>query len=102
MDAGLPSALLRSRLRRGFLLLLSRPGLGAAADIDAGAVATHDLLIGEARDQDAAVERHDLAVTLPAGRILGRTDVVLAVPPALEHQLGRLRLVGEVHDHAAA
>ena len=87
-------------LRRG--LLGARRGLGAAAHIDAGAVAAGDFRIGEARDQHAAVERDDLAVALAARRLLGKADVVLAVRAAFEQQLGRLRLVGKMHHDAAA
>src|SRR5205823_2491533 len=75
---------------------------GGAAHIDAGAVAARDFLIGEARDQHAAVERDDLAVARAACRLLSRTDIVLAVRPALEAQFGRLRLVGQMHNDAAA
>ena len=48
-----------------------------AADIDHVAVAGRGVLVGEAGDQDAAVERDDFAILLATGRP-GRTDVILA------------------------
>src|SRR4051812_42044234 len=87
-------------LRRA--LLGARRGLGAAADIDTGAVAAGNFRIDEARHQHAAIEADDFAIALACGRFLGKSDVILAIRPALEHQFGRLRLVGEVHHDAAA
>src|SRR4029077_8019450 len=97
----------RSRVRSSFLgaglgAFRPRSGFGSAAHVDAGAIATRHFRIGEARDQHAPVERDDLAVARTAGRILARADVILPVRPALEAELGRLRLVGEMHDDAAA
>src|SRR5438552_10102213 len=72
-----------------------------AADIDHVAVTDRGILVDEAGDQHAAVERDDLAVLL-AGRRTGRTDIVLAARAALEAQFLRGGLVGQMHDHAAA
>src|SRR5450755_925996 len=78
----------------------SGSGARRAADVDHIAVAGRGILVGEAGDQDAAVEGDDLAILLATGRS-GRTDIVLAARAALEAQfLGRC-LVGQVHDHAA-
>src|SRR3954451_608637 len=71
-----------------------------AADVDHVAVAGGGVLVDEAGDQDAAVEGDDLAVLL-AGGGTRRADVVLAAGRALQPQLLRRRLVGEMHDHAA-
>jgi len=70
-------------------------------DIDHVAVAGGGVGIGEAGNQDAAVEGDDLAVLLAARRA-GRADIVLAAPAALDPQLLRGGLVGQMHDHAAA
>src|SRR5712692_7058566 len=75
---------------------------GGAAHVDAGAVAAGDLRVDPAQHQDPPVERDDLAVVLVAARLVGGADVILAAGPALEAQLLRLRLVGEMHHHAAA
>src|SRR5689334_466793 len=72
-----------------------------AADIDHVAVTDRGILVDEAGDQHAAVERDDLAVLLAAGGT-GRTDIVLAARAALEAQFLRGGLVGQMHDHAAA
>src|ERR1700687_3351432 len=71
-----------------------------AADIDHIAVTGRGVLIDETGNQDASVERDDLAILLATGRS-GRTDIILAARAALEAQLLRRRVVGEMHDDAA-
>src|SRR6185312_12085892 len=84
--------------RRGMMPLgwLTR----TTADIDHVAVAVTGVGIDEAGDQHPAVERQDHAIIRAAGRAR-RTDIVLAASAALELQLLRGRLVGEVHDDPA-
>src|SRR5438309_11248071 len=72
-----------------------------AADIDHVAVTDRGILVDEAGDQHAAVERDDLAVLVAGGRA-GRADIVLAARAALEAQFLRSGLVGQMHDDAAA
>src|SRR5881409_2888259 len=73
-------------------------GAGRAAHIDHIAVTDRGVLVDEAGDQHAAIERDDLAVLL-AGRRAGRTDIVLAARAALEAQFLRGGLVGQMHDN---
>src|SRR3954469_24114908 len=80
---------------------LSTSGPRRAADIDHVAVTDRGILVDEAGDQHAAVERDDLAVLLAGGRAC-RADIVLAARAALEAQFLRGGLVGQMHDHAAA
>src|SRR3954447_14236396 len=80
---------------------LATSGPRRAADIDHVAVTDRGILVDEAGDQHAAVERDDLAVLL-AGRRARRTDIVLAARAALETQFLRGGLVGQMHDDAAA
>src|SRR5271167_2693255 len=65
--------------------IAGKSGARSAADIDHVAVAGRGVLVDEAGDQDASVERDDLAVLLAAGRA-GRADIVLADLAALEAQ----------------
>src|SRR5437588_11228767 len=71
-----------------------------AAHVNAGAVAAGDLRIDPAQHQHTAVEGDDLAV-LRVARRAARADIVLAARPALELELLLLRLIGEMHQHAA-
>src|SRR5450432_2394439 len=66
-----------------------------AADIDHVAVTDRGVLVREACDQHASVERDDLAILLAAGRSR-RADVILAARTALETQFLRRRLVGQM------
>src|SRR5258708_24627278 len=75
-------------------------GAGRAGDVDHIAVTGRGILVDEAGDQYAAVERDDLTILLGTGRP-GRTDIILAARAALETQFLRRRLVGQMHDHAA-
>src|SRR3954465_6237867 len=100
VEANRPSA--SALFRAGFRALWTRSGLGATTHVDASPIAARDFRIGEARDQHAPIERDNLAIARAACRVLAGADVVLAVGSALEAELGRLRLVGEMHDHAAA
>src|SRR3954447_20673243 len=79
---------------------LATSGPRRAADIDHVAVTDRGILVDEAGDQHAAVERDDLAV-LFAGRRSRRADIVLAARAALEPQLLRGGLVAQMHDDAA-
>src|SRR3954470_21178688 len=79
---------------------ISSSGPRRAADIDHVAVTDRGILVDEAGDQHAAVERDDLAV-LFAGRRARRADIVLAARAALEAQLLRGGLVGQMHDDTA-
>src|SRR5579872_13095 len=100
------AGLLRLRRRYRRLGFRRRPPRGVpgafrrAADIDAGAVAADDFRVEPLQHHGAAVERDDLPIVLAAGRP-GRPDIVLAALTALEFQLLQLRIVGEVHHHAA-
>src|SRR5690242_19110604 len=78
----------------------SRLRPGPAADIDHVAVAGGGILVGEARDQHAAVKGDDLTVQLATGRS-GRADIILAATAALDAQFLRGGLVGQMHHHAA-
>src|SRR6187399_198216 len=82
---------------KGFAALRPR----RAAHVDHVAVPDPGILVDEAGDQHAAVERDDLAVLL-AGRRARRADIVLAARAALEAQFLRSGLVGQMHDDAAA
>src|SRR6266702_8718106 len=84
----------------GFSPLRDTPGTGRATHVDAGAVAAGDLRIDEPQQHDPAVERDDLAI-LHATGFAGRSDIIPAAGAALEAQLRQLRLIGEVHHHAA-
>src|ERR1700682_3942211 len=75
-------------------------GAGRAADVDHIAVTGRSILVDEAGDQYAAIERDDLTILLGTGRS-GRTDIILAARAALQTQFLRRRLVGQMHHHAA-
>src|SRR4029077_8247987 len=83
-------------------LLCARHGFRAAAHIDARTIAPRHLGIDEAGNQDAAVECYDLTIARTASGLLAGADVVLAIRCTLEAEFGRLGLVGEMHDDAAA
>ena len=82
--------------------LCARHGFRAAPHIDARTIAPRHLGIDEAGNQDAAVECYDLTIARTASGLLAGADVVLAVRSTLEAEFGRLGLIGEMHDDAAA
>ena len=86
----------------GAALLCARNGFRGAPDIDARTIAPRHLGIDEAGNQDAAVECYDLTIARTASGLLAGADVVLAIRCTLEAEFGRLGLVGEMHDDAAA
>src|ERR1700745_3290758 len=93
----LPGSFLTDRSANDFV----PSSLRAAADVDHVAVAGAGVGIDEAGDQHTAIEGDDLAVIRTARRAR-RPDIVLAAAAALDAQLLRGGLVGEMHHHAAA
>src|SRR3569623_820130 len=87
-------AYLRSAARAAFLCARR------ATHIDHGAVSRRSIRIHELGGQHTAVERHDLAVLLTAGRACG-PNIVLAAPAALHPLFLRGGLVGQMHDDAS-
>src|SRR6476660_2988435 len=75
--------------------------LGATTDIDHRAVAPLHFGIHPAQNQNATIEQDHFAVLRAARRIFCRADKGLAALRALKRQLGRCRLVREMHHDAA-
>src|SRR5262249_58504736 len=75
-------------------------GARAAADVNPRAVPARDFRIHPAQYEHAAIEGDDLAI-LRARRWTVGAHVGLAPRSALQPQLARLGVVGEMHHHAA-